>query len=59
MPSPMGKRVEPIISDDLKKKIQAAIKSKENRIKKGTKKENISTVSKFEKNIKFININKK
>ncbi|XP_045462346.1 DNA topoisomerase 2 isoform X2 [Harmonia axyridis] len=43
MPSPMGKRVEPIISDDLKKKIQAAIKSKENRIKKGTKKENIST----------------
>lgn len=41
----MAKRVAPAITDDLKKKIQAAIKSKENKGKRGPRKENVSTVS--------------
>lgn len=39
MPSPIAKRVEPVISNDLKKRIHAAIKIKENKGKKLTKKE--------------------
>ncbi|CAH1979739.1 unnamed protein product [Acanthoscelides obtectus] len=42
MPSPMAQRVVPTISEDIKKKIQTAIKQKENRMKKGIKKENIT-----------------
>ncbi|XP_018321367.1 DNA topoisomerase 2 [Agrilus planipennis] len=41
LPSSVGQRVVPVVSDDLKKKVQAALKLKENRNKKGVKKENI------------------
>ncbi|KAK5640442.1 hypothetical protein RI129_011253 [Pyrocoelia pectoralis] len=39
MPSPGGRRIVPILGDDLKKRIQNAIKSKENKGKRGVKKE--------------------
>lgn len=42
MPSPNGQRVAPTISEEIKKKIQLAVRSKENKIKKGVKKENIA-----------------
>lgn len=42
MPSPQARRIAPTISADLKKKIQTAIKSKENKSKHGVKKENIA-----------------
>lgn len=42
MPSPTARRVAPTISEDIKKKIQNAVKFKENRLKKGLKKENIA-----------------
>ncbi|KAJ8915854.1 hypothetical protein NQ315_004668 [Exocentrus adspersus] len=42
IPSPNGRRIAPTISEDLKKKIQNAVKFKENRMKKGVKKENIA-----------------
>lgn len=42
MPSPQGRRIAPIISEDLKKKIKTAIKTKENKGKKGVKKEVIT-----------------
>ncbi|XP_018567755.1 DNA topoisomerase 2 [Anoplophora glabripennis] len=42
MPSPTARRIEPTISDDIKKKIQNAVKFKENKMKKGLKKENIA-----------------
>ncbi|VEN43650.1 unnamed protein product [Callosobruchus maculatus] len=42
MPSPMAQRVVPTISEDIRKKVQQAAKSKENRLKKGIKKENIT-----------------
>ncbi|XP_044767164.1 DNA topoisomerase 2 [Coccinella septempunctata] len=58
MPSPMGRRVAPVITDDLKKKIQAAIKSKETRSKKGTKKENIASADEDEFDALVQNSNK-
>lgn len=39
MPSPQGRRIAPTISEDLKKRIKTAIKTKENKGKKGVKKE--------------------
>lgn len=39
MPSPQARRIEPVITSDMKKKIQTAVKAKENKIKKGVKKE--------------------
>ncbi|KAG5882166.1 hypothetical protein JTB14_002890 [Gonioctena quinquepunctata] len=42
LPSSNAQRVEPTISEDMKKKIQIAIKSKENKMKKGVKKEVIT-----------------
>nr|XP_023021759.1 DNA topoisomerase 2 [Leptinotarsa decemlineata] len=39
MPSSNAQRVEPTISEDIKKKIQVAVKSKESRLKKGVKRE--------------------
>nr|CAH7712357.1 unnamed protein product [Callosobruchus chinensis] len=42
MPSPMAQRVLPTISEDIRKKIQQAVKTKENKLKKGIKKENIT-----------------
>lgn len=44
LPSPQARRVAPTISDDLRKKIQTAIKTKENKGKRGVKKENIAEV---------------
>lgn len=45
MPSPMAQRIQPAIGEELKKKIQNAIKSKENKGKRGVKKENAADVS--------------
>lgn len=45
MPSPMAQRIQPTVSDDMKKKIQTAIKTKENRGKRGLKQENSQDVS--------------
>ncbi|KAL3285410.1 hypothetical protein HHI36_019512 [Cryptolaemus montrouzieri] len=59
MPSPMARRVEPIIGEELKKKIQAAIKTKENRSKKGTKKENISVSSEMDEFDQIVSNSKK
>ncbi|KAJ3662202.1 hypothetical protein Zmor_006558 [Zophobas morio] len=42
MPSPVAQRVAPTISDELKKRIQLAAKSKENKGKRGIKKENLA-----------------
>lgn len=42
MPSPQGRRIAPTISEDLKKRIKTAVKSKENKGKKGVKKEVIT-----------------
>lgn len=39
MPSPQARRVAPTISEDIKKKIQMAVKSKENKGKRAVKKE--------------------
>ncbi|CAG9840365.1 unnamed protein product [Diabrotica balteata] len=41
-PSAMAQRVEPVISEDMKKKIQNAVKTKANRMNKGIKRENIA-----------------
>lgn len=41
MPSPQARRVAPMISEDLKKKIQTAIKTKESRSKKPIKKDEV------------------
>lgn len=38
-PSPVAQRIVPTVSEDLKKKIQAAIKLKENKGKRTVKKE--------------------
>lgn len=45
MPSPAGRRIQPIVSDDMKKKIQTAIKMKENKGKRGMKQEGSLDVS--------------
>lgn len=37
MPSPVAKRIKPVITEEFLKKIQAATKVKENRIKKAKK----------------------
>jgi DNA topoisomerase-2 len=42
MPSPVAQRVAPVISDDLKKRIHNAAKTKENKGKRTIKKENIA-----------------
>lgn len=42
MPTPTAERVAPTITEDLKKKIQMAVKSKANKLNKGIKKENIA-----------------
>lgn len=42
MPSPSAQRIIPVITDDLKKKIQLAVRMKESKGKKGVKKENIT-----------------
>lgn len=34
MPSPMAQRIAPTISDDIKKRIQSAVRTKEKKIKK-------------------------
>lgn len=47
LPSPAAKRVAPIISEDLKKRIQSAIKTKENKGKKMLKKENVADGVRF------------
>ncbi|KAF5292892.1 hypothetical protein FQR65_LT11144 [Abscondita terminalis] len=39
MPSPSGRRILPVLSDELKKRIQQAVKTKENKGKRGVKKE--------------------
>jgi len=39
LPSPAAQRIIPTVSEDLKKRIQAAVKSKENKGKKTVKKE--------------------
>ncbi|KAK4872667.1 hypothetical protein RN001_014696 [Aquatica leii] len=39
LPSPAGRRILPTVSDDLKKRIQNAVKTKENKGKRGVKKE--------------------
>lgn len=39
MPSPLARRIAPTISDDMKKKIQLAVKTKENKVKRAVKKE--------------------
>lgn len=39
LPSPVSQRIVPTVSEDLKKKIQAAVKSKENKGKRAVKKE--------------------
>ncbi|CAG9816212.1 unnamed protein product [Phaedon cochleariae] len=42
MPSANAQRVEPVITEEIKKKIQTAAKTKESRLKKGVKKEVIT-----------------
>lgn len=42
LPSPHGQRIAPTITDDIKKKIQLAVRIKESKIKKGVKKEIIT-----------------
>lgn len=42
MPSPQARRIAPTLTEDMKKKIQTAIKTKENKGKKGVKKETIT-----------------
>lgn len=39
LPSPAAQRIVPTVSEDLKKKIQAAVKSRENKGKRTVKKE--------------------
>nr|CAI5835743.1 unnamed protein product [Callosobruchus analis] len=41
MPSPMAQRVVPTISEDIRKKVQQAAKSKENKMKRGIKKKTL------------------
>lgn len=42
MPSPQARRVAPVISNDMKKKILTSIKNAKERVKKGVKKEIIT-----------------
>lgn len=41
MPSPSARRIMPTVTEEIKKKIQNAVKTKENRTKRGVKKETI------------------
>lgn len=44
MPSPLARRIAPTISEDMKKKIQMAVKTKENKVKRAVKKEILDDV---------------
>ncbi|KAF2905680.1 hypothetical protein ILUMI_00490 [Ignelater luminosus] len=48
MPSPAARRVVPTVGEELKKKIQIAVKSKENKSKKGVKKDSTTDEDKDE-----------
>ncbi|KAF5272739.1 hypothetical protein FQA39_LY07766 [Lamprigera yunnana] len=48
MPSPCGRRILPVVSEEIKKRIQNAVKTKENKGKRGVKKEIFSEEDKDE-----------